>query len=377
MQRLKLILMVVVFCLVCVFPAQSASPRHERATTDLPDDITGYQVHVMYVLPSDGVDEELDINGAIATSVGAFQNWLANQTGGQKLRMDTFEGALDITFWQLSTDEAVLASQGAFIRDAIEAELKSSGFNNPEKLYAVYYGGNAMDTCGGGAWPPTLVGSVAAMYLKGTYTDPTVPPCASNPLARDENTPGYIDFAMLHEILHTLGIVPECAPHQTRSGHSSDDPSDLMYAGDEPWQPSILDIGRDDYYGHGKPDCLDLAKSVFMDPTAPDAVIPPGWLASEETGLPPAPMTYNTGLCSVDTRTPTTLIFSNVSTQPVDLYWVDYNCGEVYYSTLQPATTVSQSTFVGHPWRVRDSVTAELLVETVAVSTHLYTITIQ
>jgi hypothetical protein len=277
----KTTILILIFCFA-FFPhllAQSTPPHRERAASDLPDDFPGYQIHVMYVLPSDGVDEELDLNGAIATSVSAFQNWFSSQTGGQKLRMDTFGGALDITFWRLSTDEVTLASAGVFIRDDIEAELKASEFSQPYKIYAIYYGGNAIGTCGGAPWPPTLVGNVAAIYLKGTFSDISVTPCSSNPLAPDENSPGYVDLGMLHEIFHTLGAVPECAPHHTRSGHTSDDPLDLMYAGDEPWQPSILDINNDDYYGHGNPNCLNLINSIFMEPTAPNASIPPGWIA--------------------------------------------------------------------------------------------------
>ncbi|MDQ6745559.1 MAG: hypothetical protein M3Z27_06060 [Actinomycetota bacterium] len=73
---------------------------------------------------------------------------------------------------------------------------------------------------------------------------------------------------MLHEILHTLGFVPTCAPHFTRNGHVSDRATDLMYAGPLPWQPSVLDVGHDDYYATGRTDCLDLAASPFLTPGA-------------------------------------------------------------------------------------------------------------
>jgi hypothetical protein len=60
-----------------------------RNTVDQVDDLSGSQVHVLYVLPSDGLDEALDVNGQIATSVSAFQTWLRGQTGGRQLRVDT------------------------------------------------------------------------------------------------------------------------------------------------------------------------------------------------------------------------------------------------------------------------------------------------
>jgi len=98
-----------------------------------------------------------------------------------------------------------------------------------------------------------------------------------NPVGADPTNPGYIDFGMLHEIFHTLGAVPTCAPHQTQGGHVSDSPADLMYAGDQPWMPSILDIGRDDYYGHPQNGCLDLADSIFFNPKPTAQQLPPSW----------------------------------------------------------------------------------------------------
>ncbi len=88
---------------------------------------------------------------------------------------------------------------------------------------------------------PRAPGNVAAMYLNGLPTSPV--PCATNRFASPGAAPGYLEFAMLHEILHTLGYVPTCAPNHTRAGHVSDSPQDLMYAGELAWQPSALDVG--------------------------------------------------------------------------------------------------------------------------------------
>lgn len=189
---------------------------------DQPDDIIGAQVHYVYALPSDGLDERLDLNGAIATSIAAIQAWLRQQTGGRALRVDTFQGRPDITFVRLPETDAQLVGSGAYVRDRIEQDLRASGFIRSSKLYAVFYGGGSTYACGGGAWPPVLLGVVAAQYLKGT--PPNSPPCANNPVGANPNQPGYEDFAMLHELLHTMGLVATCAPHQVLSGHVSDSP---------------------------------------------------------------------------------------------------------------------------------------------------------
>jgi hypothetical protein len=255
---------------------QKAAPAGKRATRDLPDDFPGYQIHVMYVIPSDGADKKLDTNGTIATSVAAIRKWFVDQTQGTRsLRFDTHHGKLDVTFFRLPQTDAEVASTGARVRDRIEELLKAAGFNHPKKIYAVYYGGSSTFACGGGAWPPDLIGTVGALYLDGT--PPGAPPCSGNPFAAAGDKPGYWEFSLVHEVFHVLGAVATCALHHTMAGHVSDSPNDLMYAGDLPWNPSVLDIGRDDYFGHKNANCLDVAKSVFVNPVAKGAVPPPGW----------------------------------------------------------------------------------------------------
>ena len=94
-------------------PAQAPAAPLDRATADRPDDQTGAQVHFMYVLPSDGVDRALDTNGTMARSVAAFQSWLAGQTGGRRLRVDTYQGKLDVTFFRMSESDAEVSGAGA------------------------------------------------------------------------------------------------------------------------------------------------------------------------------------------------------------------------------------------------------------------------
>jgi hypothetical protein len=243
-----------------------------RTIENRPDEVSGYQIQVMYVIPKDGKDEALDTNDKIANSVAAWQQWFVGQTKSQRFRLDTFNGALDIPFVRLSQTDSQIKSTGAKVRDLIEAELKTLGFNDPQKLYAVYYGGSSSVACGGHAFPPKKIGHVAAVFLHGTSRENR--PCESNELKLE----------MIHQIIHGLGYAQPCATHYTEQrlpGHVSDSPKDLLYDGNEMWQPSILDIGHDDYFKHNKPGCLDLAKSVFLDPTAANPVLPPGWSNSE------------------------------------------------------------------------------------------------
>jgi hypothetical protein len=258
-----------------VAPFETPAPAGARSGVDRPDEQRGYQVHVVYATPADGPDHAYDTGGQIANAVSAINTWLSGQTGGSTLRFDTYQGAPDISFARLPRNDSDYVATGSFVRDNVQSDLHSAGFNDVNKLYAVFWDGGSNESCGGGAWPPTLVGNVAAMYLNGT--PPGSPPCSSNVLGASATDPAYLEIAMLHEILHSIGIVPTCAPHHVGSGHTSDGNHDLMYQGPEPWLPDTLDIGHDDYFAAGIPGCLDLADSAFLEPLPAAAQTPPGW----------------------------------------------------------------------------------------------------
>ena len=221
----------------------------------------------MYVVPSDGMDRSFDVNDTIVNSTAAWESWLSDQTGGRRIRLDTYFGQPDITFARLSQTDAQLAAYGPSIRDQIEAELHTHGFNAANKIYALFYDGSSTFACGGAAWPPVLPGNVVALYLGGVLSGV---PWVWTPTP-SRKPPGYREFSMIHEVLHALGFVATCAPHHVLSGHASDDPHDLMYAGPEPWQPSILDTNHDDYYAANVPGCLDFSQSTFLDSSSTKA----------------------------------------------------------------------------------------------------------
>jgi hypothetical protein len=255
-------------------PEATLPVLQDRSTTDRPDDGSGYQVHVMYVVPSDGIDRKYDTNGVLNISVASFEKWMGLQTGGRQFRMDTYQGALDISFFRLAETDAKIASHGSFVREQIQAELNAAGFNQPKKLYAVYYDGSSTFSCGGSAWPPTITGDVTVLYLKGAYG---VVKCSDNTFTSSVNSPGIQEFSMLQEIFQTLGAAAVCAPHEIQNGKVSDSNADILWAGSLPWKPSTLDVGNDDYFDTHNPNCLDIANSVFIDPLPANAAPPPGW----------------------------------------------------------------------------------------------------
>ena len=267
----------------------AANPTPGRAFDDQPDDRTGPQIHLVYAIPSDGDDSELDLDGTIAESVGVAQGWLAGQTGGRSFRLDTFNGEPDITFLQLSRTDEEIADEGPFVREALEQELVAAGLDEPDKRYEVFYDGTSTFACGGGAWPPTLPGKVAALYLHGLPNSAV--PCDRNAFASAGGVPRYWEFSWIHELVHTLGFVATCAPNHTRAGHVSTPTNDLMYAGDAPWNLNgvVLDDENDDYYAHDDAGCPDLADSPYLTDLVEESVAPGGTVTTDPGGGGPSP----------------------------------------------------------------------------------------
>jgi hypothetical protein len=268
-------------------PQALARPALGRALEDRPDDEPGErQVHVLYVVAQDGEDRGLDVSGVLARSVEVWDRWFAGQAGGRRVRLDRAGGALDVTFVRVGVSGAEVRAQGVYARDRLRVALREAGYTNADgrKLYLVFYDGQTLDASCGGAPPmPSAEDSFTMIYLRGEFSAPGVPPCASNAFASGDQAPGYMEFATLHEVFHALGAVQGCAPHATArtadpiTHHTGDDPEDLMYAGAAPWRPRVLDVGRDDYFDHGVAGCYDVARSPFLEPTPASPELPPSW----------------------------------------------------------------------------------------------------
>ncbi|MFO0634083.1 MAG: hypothetical protein U0168_14655 [Nannocystaceae bacterium] len=107
----------------------------------------------------------------------------------------------------------------------------------------------------------------------------------------DDLVPRYVDYGMLHELMHSLGAVDLLAPHEHASGHAFDDgarprarPDVLAARGSVgPAVGRLRSRGpgarsrRDDYFEHGQAELVDVGRSAFLEPMADGATFPPGW----------------------------------------------------------------------------------------------------
>ena len=232
----------------------SAAAAAERATTDRADELEGPQVHLLYVLPASGTDRNLDADGTIGRSFEVAQGWLQAQTGGRAFRLDAAAEEADVTFLRLPGDDTT--------RDGVERAAQQAGLLATGKRYLAY-----VDAAGpGGCSAAPRSGRLAALYLGAD-------PCAATPLRSGTAGAGLWEHTALRSLMRLLGAVPSCAPHHTGDGYVSDAPSDLMYEGPDPWAPSQLDAGRDDYFDHPSDGCLDLADSTFFERRPPGVVV--------------------------------------------------------------------------------------------------------
>lgn len=280
---------------ISIQPTPERATTEEYSTTDRPDEVNGYQIHFIYALPSDGKDDQLDVSGRIALSAAAMNGWLHGKTGS-RLRYDTYQGEVDISFMLLDATAEQISDLGTDILSLMEYEIKTSGFNSDHKLYVVYYDGFFVSSegyCGLASYPPDGAGITAVLLLRGY--NPKLDLTCPRQFTQSEDFTGYFEMTILHELLHLMGMVPECAPNFA-DGHVRDSSQDLMYYQyDGSYSPlyTYLDLHNNDYFGHANLDCPDLARSIYLDPLPVNAELPPGWDVSS-TYLPMDPLTAQT-----------------------------------------------------------------------------------
>jgi len=220
----------------------------ERSSVDRPDDQSGPQIKVIYALPKDGIDRELDTNGTIEELAWRVRDYQASKAEGLSMRMDTYQNQLDTGFIRLSKSGSELAAQQNYIANTINEELHKNGYtDSADKIHWVLYDGppstsvDGLLLCGAASRPPTVPGNVAMININH-------PACS---VSEAGGPFSWLYLASTHEIKHAMGHVSDSSPRYDGTYHSTD-PTDIMYGKAQSTLAAakalLFDPGRDDYW---------------------------------------------------------------------------------------------------------------------------------
>jgi hypothetical protein len=228
---------------------------HDKA--DVSDD---YQVHAIYILAADSKDKKYDVNGTIENIVKKGNEHLKENTNQQKFRLDLREdGKLDVSFIRVKkTRKEINKIENA--AGYLTGMAVSHGFNNPKKLYTIFYQDKYKREWGqvGDAILDTPNGEIeinaGVVYL-----------------GAEKASEAWVPH--LHELFHAIGFVQLCAPGAVTERNSRWGKNDhLNYKNDimsdRGGDKKYIDKKRNEYYSHSNMNCnLDIEKSAYMEPT--------------------------------------------------------------------------------------------------------------
>jgi len=226
-----------------------------RFFEDQPDVSDDYQIHFIYLVTLDGKDTELDISGWIEKRIKTVNKKFLKLSAknkksngiGQQFKLDmTKEGKLDVTFVRMNVLKKQLDIPD-YPSKMIYRYLRKKGFDNPKKVYATFTGFKSKhgNSDGGEGFVPMMVIYTPAVK---TYGQPDM------------------DLVILHELFHAQGAAYGCGKRTYKGAHVKG--SDILAVDTV---KSSLDSRNDTYYRHDIEGCPDLAKSVFVTPTAKDS----------------------------------------------------------------------------------------------------------
>ena len=226
-----------------------------RFFEDQPDVNDDYQIHFIYLVTLDGKDTELDISGWIEKRIKTVNKKFLKMSAknkksngiGQQFKLDmTKEGKLDVTFVRMNISKKQLDIPD-YPNNLIYPYLRKKGFDNPKKVYATFAGFKTKhgNSDGGEGFVPMMVIYTPAVK---TYGQPDM------------------DLVILHELFHAQGAAYGCGKRTYKGAHVKG--SDILAVDTV---KSSLDSRNDTYYRHDIEGCPDLAKSVFVTPTAKDS----------------------------------------------------------------------------------------------------------
>ena len=208
------------------------------------------QIVAVYAVP-DGVAVQDPRRQGISDAIEAAQAWFRSQTGGRHPVFARDGDGIDVRTVRLGPappNETWVEAQTRILRE-VRSALGLRGWESP----AVWLEGRIdRSAC---AWA-------------GDHVMVPIWNCGRNVPEVGASWPDGGSRLIAHELAHLLGAAPLCAPNvHDDFAHVIDDPRDIIYRG--PGSPPasgdyVLDVGRDDYFGHGRDDCFDISGNPLL-----------------------------------------------------------------------------------------------------------------
>jgi hypothetical protein len=246
-KRGKMASLLLICALLGQFLPSAAAAQFARSTADRPDDLSGYQVHLVYVALKDSADYKLDTNGKIDSWAKEANRWLLARVGHAFI-FDTYQGATDVTFIQSSYSATALCRGTCDGLSMLENEYQEQDRSYNGSKTTVFIVGDNLSTssCGWADTPGNLV-IMHDLFSEGCNASSDI---AEAGISGPAST-------LTHELIHTYGInhqcfnrsdimigTPECTVDKESFGHVT----------------TTIDTPRKHYIGSEASDGIDLLK---------------------------------------------------------------------------------------------------------------------
>ena len=269
-MRLKTLLCLTL--LLSLFPSTAIAAENNsapiRSLVDRPDDLAGYQIRLIYVVPSDVKDRNLDTNGTISKWIDEVRKISRVQTGLTP-RFDTYQNKFDIGFLKSKHTIAQLIGTSA-TRDADSLLRKELSISEQDSLKGIGFiiDGNIRltDYCGFASMPGKYF---TAWLVEDCWED-----------SDSYNTRPYITWiarTILHEWLHNLGVEHTCVTDDLMWGVGCES----IEQGDK----NSIDEKRENYLRADKSG-VDISQLPVWEETIKSGLINLGFQATSKSSNP-------------------------------------------------------------------------------------------
>lgn len=198
--------------LLSILPSTSIAAENNsaliRSLVDRPDDLAGYQLRLIYVVPADIKDRNLDTNGTISKWIEEVRKISRVQTGLTP-RFDTYQNKYDVGYLKSKyTNAQLTGTAGTKNADnLLREELSSEEQNSLKGIGFVIDGSIVTKYCG----YANLPGKYFTAWLgEGCWED--------SDWYKNRPYITYIATTILHEWLHNLGVEHTCVTNDLMWG---------------------------------------------------------------------------------------------------------------------------------------------------------------